>query len=177
MAQQAYFLTLSKSRSSERSFPIVPFLKSLEEVIRNAAELQKENSGIELLPDLTADAIKEFLDRFIRSLKTPSQQQQVKGALEDKRFLEFPTVQWSIVLNMQRKFLRDASLALIARKLELLQTETPEIRNPRTVNKPSRFVTKTAASLLRAAFRFPSRVRGTSASSQATRCLATLARF
>jgi hypothetical protein len=95
-------------------------------VIRSAAELQKENSGIELLPDLTADAIKGSLDRFIRSLKTPSQQQQVKGALEDKRFLEFPTVQWSIVLNMQRKFLRDASLALIARKLELLQTETPE---------------------------------------------------
>ena len=112
MAQQAYFLTLSKSRSSERSFPIVPFLKSLEEVIRNAAELQKENSGIELLPDLTADAIKEFLDRLIRSLKTPSQQQQVKGALEDKRFLEFPTVQWSIVLNMQRKFLSGMLLSL-----------------------------------------------------------------
>jgi len=103
-----------------------PFLKSLEEVIRNAAEFQEENSCIELLPDLTADAIKESLDRFIRSLKTPSQQRQAKGVLDDERFREFPTVQWSIVLNMQRKFLRDASLALIARKLELLQTEAPE---------------------------------------------------
>lgn len=99
-----------------------PLLKSLEEAVRSAADLQAEISGVEHLPNLTVDAIKETLDRFIRSLKIPSQQQQVKDALADERFREFPTVQWSIVLNMQRKFVRDASLTLIAKRLELLPT-------------------------------------------------------
>lgn len=74
------FLDTEQVQVIRALFSDSPFLKSLEEAIRNAAELQKENSDIELLPDLTAEAIKESLDRFIRSLKIPSQQQQVKGA-------------------------------------------------------------------------------------------------
>jgi len=124
------FLDHEQVQVIRSSFSNCPLLKALDAVVRSAAELQKENSDVESLPDLTADAITETLDRFIRSLKTPSQQQQVKEALEDERFREFPTVQWSIVLNMQRNFVRDASLAFIARKLELLQTEVPKQEQP-----------------------------------------------
>jgi hypothetical protein len=124
------FLDHEQVQVIRSSFSNGPLLKALDAVVRSAAELQKENSDVESLPDLTADAITETLDRFIRSLKTPSQQQQVKEALEDERFREFPTVQWSIVLNMQRNFVRDASLAFIARKLELLQTEVPKQEQP-----------------------------------------------
>jgi hypothetical protein len=120
------FLDHEQVQVIRSSFSNSPLLKALDETVRTAAEFQKENSGVERLPDLTADAIRETLDRFMCSLKTPTQRQQVKGALEDERFREFTTVQWSIVLNMQRGFVRDASLALIAQKLELLQAELPE---------------------------------------------------
>ncbi|SRR5712692_1751207 len=120
--QAGLFLDYEYVQVIRSLFSNSPFLKALEVAVRGAAELQAEISGVEHLPDLTVDAITETLDRFIRSLKIPTQQRQVRGALEDERFREFPTVQSSIVLNMQRKFVRDASLALIAKRLELLRT-------------------------------------------------------
>jgi len=99
------------------------YIEEIGKSIGNDVELLKEISGIERMQDLNETEILESLQRFLKSIKDAPVFKEVEAVMNDERFKNNRSVQWTILLNQQRKFVRDASLMIIARELELLKSE------------------------------------------------------
>jgi len=100
------------------------------EVIQSIVERDKETINLindtKKIKDLKPEEIEETKNNFIDSVKKPEYKEEINEInkiLENKLFANNKTVQWSILLSIQKRIMRNLSLGQIGMILNLIKNE------------------------------------------------------
>lgn len=93
---------------------------AVKSVIVADQAMRQEAEQLSSWPDQGPEQIEATLARFIASVKNPEDRRRIEQILSDGQLAAARTAQWSALLNLQRKSLRDASINVMAQQLELM---------------------------------------------------------